>query len=117
MDSGFASPGSTGSGPGWPAGRRLLGRAVGFGRALRTAGLGVDIGASVDFARTLELVDLADRDQVHAAGAAVFVRRKDDLEVYDAVFGRYWRSGAALGPGDAEAPFELVPPEEGERGL
>jgi uncharacterized protein with von Willebrand factor type A (vWA) domain len=102
---------------GSPAGLRLLGRAVGFGRALRTAGLGVDIGASVDFARTLELVDLADRAQVHAAGAAVFVRRKDDLEVYDAVFDRYWRPGSVLGPGEADVLAELVPPEEGERGL
>jgi hypothetical protein len=101
----------------WQSGRRLLGRAVGFGRALRSAGLGVDIGASVDFARTLELVDLADRDQVHAAGEAVFVRRKDDREVYDAVFNRYWRSGIALGPGDVDDLAELVPPEDGEHGL
>jgi uncharacterized protein len=101
----------------WPAGRRLLGRAVGFGRALRAAGLGIDIGASVDFARTLELVDLADRDQVHAAGAAVFVRRKDDLEVYDAVFARYWRPGTLVAPGEEIELADLVPPEEGEQGL
>ena len=113
-------PGAIPRGPGqapWPAGRRLLGRAVGFGRALRAAGLGVDVGAAVDFARTLELVDLADRDEVHAAGAAVFVRRKDDLEVYDAVFQRYWRPGADLGPDAGEEPLGLVPPEEGEPGL
>ncbi|HEY2916850.1 MAG TPA: VWA domain-containing protein [Candidatus Limnocylindrales bacterium] len=101
----------------WAPGRRLLGRAVGFGRALRSAGLGVDIGASVDFARTLELVDLADRDQVHAAGAAVFVRRKDDLEVYDAVFSRYWRPGSTLAPGEEIDLADLVPPEDGEQGL
>jgi len=113
-------PGVAPRGPGqgeWPAGSRLLRRAVGFGRALRTAGLGVDVGAAVDFARTLELVDLADRDQVHAAGAAVFVRRKDDLEVYEAVFERYWRPGSVLGPGEDEALFELVPPDESDRGL
>ena len=102
---------------GWPTGRRLLGRAIGFGRALRAAGLGIDIGASVDFARTLELVDLADRAQVHAAGAAVFVRRKDDLEVYDAVFQRYWRPGTLLTPGEEVDLADLVPPEEGEQGL
>ena len=101
----------------WPAGRRLLGRAIGFGRALRSAGLGVDVGAAVDFTRTLELIDLADRDEVHAAGAAVFVRRKDDLEVYDAVFERYWRPGGVLGPDMGDEPLGLVPPEEGEPGL
>jgi uncharacterized protein with von Willebrand factor type A (vWA) domain len=73
-------------------GDRLLRRGVGFGRALRRAGLPVDVGASVDFARALAIVDLAQRDQVRAAGAAVFVRRKDDLEVYHQVFDRYWRA-------------------------
>ena len=40
-------------------GRRLLNEAVGFGRALRTAGLHIDLGAAVDFARALPLVDPA----------------------------------------------------------
>ena len=110
------TPGARPPTPAWPAGRRLLGRAVGFGRALRAAGLGVDVGAAVDFARTLELVDLADRDQVHAAGAAVFVRRKDDLEVYDAVFDRYWRAMAALGQGELDAELGELLPDDGEAG-
>ena len=52
-------------------GRRLLGEAVGFGRSLRTARLSIDLGAAVDFARALTLVDIADREPVKAAGAAV----------------------------------------------
>ena len=72
-------------------GRRLLGEAVGFGRALRVARLSIDLGAAVDFARALTLVDIADREQVKAAGAAVFVRRRDDRAVYDAAFDRWWR--------------------------
>ena len=42
-------------------GRRLLGEAVGFARALRAARLSIDIGASVDFARALTLVEIGDR--------------------------------------------------------
>ena len=72
-------------------GRRLLNEAVGFGRALRAAGLHIDIGAAVDYARALPLVDMAEREQVRAAGQTVFVRRRDDREVYDAVFDRWWR--------------------------
>ena len=64
-------------------GQLLLGRAVGFGRALRKAGLGVDLAAAIDFARSLDIVGIEDRDQVKAAGAAVFVRRKDDREPYE----------------------------------
>ena len=72
-------------------GRRLLGEAVGFGRALRAARLAIDLGAAVDFARALTLVDIGDREQVRAAGAAIFVRRRDDRAVYDAAFDRWWR--------------------------
>jgi len=72
-------------------GRRLLGEAVGFGRSLRVVHLSVDLGASVDFARALTLVDIADREQVRAAGEAIFVRRRDDRSVYDAAFDRWWR--------------------------
>jgi uncharacterized protein with von Willebrand factor type A (vWA) domain len=72
-------------------GRRLLGEAVGFGRSLRAARLSIDLGAAVDFARALTLVDIADREQVRAAGAAIFVRRRDDRATYDAAFDRWWR--------------------------
>src|SRR5512140_611935 len=75
-------------------GRRLLGEAVGFGRSLRAARLTIDLAAAVDFARALTLVDIADREQVRAAGAALFVRRRDDRPVYDAAFDRWWRRRA-----------------------
>jgi uncharacterized protein with von Willebrand factor type A (vWA) domain len=92
-------------------GQLLLGRAVGFGRALRKAGLGIDLAAAIDFARALEIVGIEDRDQVKAAGAAVFVRRKDDRDPYDITFERYWRNRLRL---DADAVVgdewsELVP--------
>lgn len=97
-------------------GSRLLRRAVGFGRALRRSGLGIDIGAAVDFARALEVVDIADREQVRAAGATVFVRRKDDLVTYDAVFDQYWRRriGLAADEGDGELPPGGPEAAEGE---
>jgi len=57
-------------------GRRLLAESVGFGRALRAAGLATDLGAAVDFARALGLVDIGERETVRAAGQAVFVRRR-----------------------------------------
>jgi uncharacterized protein with von Willebrand factor type A (vWA) domain len=72
-------------------GRRLLAESVGFGRALRTAGIATDLGASVDFARALTLVEVGERETVRAAGQAVFIRRRDDREVYDRVFARWWR--------------------------
>ena len=93
-------------------GRRLLGEAVGFGRALRAVGLSVDLGAAVDYARSLTLVEVGDREQVRAAGEAIFVRRRDDRAVYNAVFDRWWRQRRRRHHGDFQPP--ALPTEEGE---
>ena len=95
-------------------GRRLLGEAVGFGRSLRAARLSIDLGAAVDFARALTLVDIADREQVRAAGAAVFVRRRDDRPIYDAAFDRWWRRRAGAPAVRLRPPS--APPRGGGRG-
>jgi uncharacterized protein with von Willebrand factor type A (vWA) domain len=97
-------------------GHRLLERTVGFGRALRKAGLPIDLGAEIDFARALQIVDIGDREVVRAAGAAVFTRRRDDRPVYDAVFDQYWRRRGLKPnletPGTEEHP-EASAPDEG----
>jgi hypothetical protein len=95
-------------------GRRLLAEAVGFGRALRAAGLQIDLGAAVDYARALTLVDIGQKATVRAAGATVFVRRKDDLEVYDRVFDRWWRARRRKRPNDGPSTMaadEAAPPD------
>ena len=98
-------------------GRRLLAEAVGFGRALRAAGLPVDMAASIDFARALVLVDIGSRGIVRDAGAALFVRRRDDREVYDRVFDRFWRRrGRSLPPTRMEGAEPDVDRETGEPG-
>jgi uncharacterized protein len=84
-------------------GRRLLHETVGFGRALRAAGLHIDLGAAVDYARALPLVDMSEREQVRAAGEAIFCRRRDDRPTYDAVFERWWRQRTSR-QGDFQAP-------------
>lgn len=95
-------------------GRRLLGEAVGFGRSLRAARLSIDLSAAVDFARALTLVDVGDREQVRAAGAALFVRRRDDRAVYDAAFDAWWRRRAqSVAPGGPSTlRHEDAPPVE-----
>src|SRR5262245_5611083 len=104
--------------PGGPTvdGRRLLNEAVGFGRALRAARLSIDLGAAVDFARALTLVDIGDREQVRAAGAAIFVRRRDDRAVYDAAFNRWWRRRARRLPDDFKPPTLPSDDESGDEG-
>jgi uncharacterized protein len=99
-------------------GQKLFHRAVGFGRALRRSGIPVSLGEAIDFARSLEIVDVGDRSQVRAAGEAIFVRRKDDIEPYHIAFDKYWRGRMQLAPDNLveDAWEELVPDEGGEHG-
>jgi uncharacterized protein with von Willebrand factor type A (vWA) domain len=98
-------------------GWRLLAESVGFGRALRAAGLATDLGTSVDFARALTLIDMGERETVRAAGQTVFVRRRDDREVYDRVFARWWRRRKRKRPttdGPATPTSDEGPAEDNE---
>lgn len=89
----------------------LLRRAVGFARALKVAGIATDPGSAIDFARALTLVDVGEREEVRAAGATVFVRRRDDLPTYHAVFDRFWRRRGSGLPQEGQLPG-LPRPEE-----
>jgi uncharacterized protein len=62
-----------------------------FTRALRAAGISTDIGAAIDYSRALTLIDIGEREQVRAAGLAIFVRRRDEVAIYDEVFARFWQ--------------------------
>ncbi|HEY6056503.1 MAG TPA: VWA domain-containing protein [Candidatus Limnocylindrales bacterium] len=92
-------------------GGRLFERAVAFARALKAAGIPTDPASAIDFARALTLIELGDREQVRAAGATVFVRRRDELEVYDRVFARFWRR---RGIGQVAMPASLGSPDSGQ---
>jgi uncharacterized protein with von Willebrand factor type A (vWA) domain len=83
------------------SGRALLASAVGFGRALRDEGLSGDLSSAIDFGTALTMVDIGSRAQVRAAGAACFVRRRDELPTYHQVFNRWWR--AQPNPGMVQA--------------
>ena len=76
-------------------GSTFVRNAVVFTRVLRAAGVVTDLGGALDFARALTLVDLGDRAQVHAAGSAIFCRRRADLGIYDMVFDQFWRRHVA----------------------
>ncbi len=116
------------------SGRTLLGNSLLFARALRARGVPTDLAGAIDFGRALTIVEIGDRTQVHAAGAAIFVRRHDDLAVYDEVFSEFWRrhelrippAPVEVGEPRPRAPrdrdlaaVESRPeaPEEGRRGL
>jgi uncharacterized protein len=94
---------------------------VTFGRILREAGMEVGPGRLQDALRGLELVDLADREQVYHALRCTLVSRHDHLPLFDAAFQAFWEREPrdAEGQGPAAAPLppssaaEASEPEEG----
>ena len=80
--------------------------AVAFARVLRGAGIDVPVGATVDFARALDLVGLDTASGVYWAGRATLVTKPDDIPAYDRAFDAFW--GAPGTPGDDVAAPEQV---------
>ncbi|HEX5634141.1 MAG TPA: VWA domain-containing protein [Gemmatimonadales bacterium] len=64
---------------------------VTFGRMLRRAGLDVDPGQTRRFLEALSVIGVARRADVRAAGRAIFVRRREEIPVFDAAFDLFWR--------------------------
>jgi uncharacterized protein len=64
--------------------------AVIFARQLRGEGMAVPTGLVALFVTALSALDPADRDSVYWAGRAVLVKRPEDIDTFDRVFGRFW---------------------------
>ena len=69
--------------------------AVIFARRLRGEGMAVPTGSVTLFVAALSTLDPADRDSVYWAGRAVLVKRSEDIDTFDRVFGGFWLGQAA----------------------
>lgn len=63
-----------------------------FARTLRAAGLRVGPGDEIEAARAIVAVGVERRDDLHTALAAVFVKRRQDRELFDEAFHVFWRN-------------------------
>jgi uncharacterized protein len=72
-----------------------------FGRVLRRFGLGAQPDRIVLFARALSEIGFRSREDVKAAGRAVFVRSAQEGRRFDAAFDAFW-SAASRGPDGAQ---------------
>jgi hypothetical protein len=82
-------------------GHALVANAVAFGRLLRRAGLPVEPGQTRLFLDALAETGVASPALARFAGHAVFVRRREDLPVFDQAFSLFWRRHGTPG---ADAP-------------
>ena len=65
---------------------------VAFGRVLRRAGVEVGSHQIMDAVRAVEVVGVRREDDVYQALFSVFVRRRDQVELFDQAFHLFWRA-------------------------
>ena len=70
--------------------KTMLGRVVGFSRALHRAGVEVNAGNLIDLCDSFRYIEMHNRRDFYAAARATLVSRYDDLETFDAVFKAFW---------------------------
>lgn len=68
----------------------MLGRVVGFSRALHNAGVEVNAGNLIDLCDSFRYISLHNQSDFYAAARATLVSRYDDLETFDEVFRAFW---------------------------
>ncbi|MFC5661479.1 VWA domain-containing protein [Kitasatospora misakiensis] len=103
-------PSAPGDGPGPRHGTvpaDLAARLTGFVRALRTHGLRIGPAETVDAAAVLDVLGLAEREQVRAGLAAALLRTDGQRGVFDATFDLFF----PLGVGDPEAVRRAAAPD------
>ncbi|QND47286.1 VWA domain-containing protein [Rhizobium lusitanum] len=78
--------------PSPPGGGHLADNIVFFARALRKAGLKIGPAAIADAIEAVEAIGIGSREEFHAALCSTFVKRHEDLAVFDEAFRLFWRS-------------------------
>jgi uncharacterized protein with von Willebrand factor type A (vWA) domain len=68
----------------------LLENLTQFARSLRSLGLAVPGGSTVEAARAVQQIDIGNREDFRFALRAVLVRRAEDLQVFDQAFRLFW---------------------------
>ncbi|MFI7321335.1 VWA domain-containing protein [Streptomyces venezuelae] len=89
----------------------ITGRLTGLVKALRSHGLRIGPGETVDAAAALEALGLADRERVREGLAAALLHRESQRAVFDPVFDLYFPAGVGApvrGDGDRDALRERL---------
>jgi uncharacterized protein len=86
-----------------------------FGRALRAAGLPIGTGQIADAVRAVEAVGVDAREEVYWALAACFVRRREELVLFDEAFEFFFRDPFAMSQALAALLSRTSIPDPSER--
>jgi len=79
-----------------PTGGRLVANFMHFARALRAAGLPVGPGQVIDAVQAVRAIGLGQRNDFYWTLHAVFVKRRDQRDIFDQTFHLFWRNPQLL---------------------
>ncbi|MGD9986529.1 vWA domain-containing protein [Pseudonocardia sp.] len=82
----------------------LPGHLVDFVAALRSHGVAVGPGETIDAAKVLTALDLLHRDQLREGLAAAVLRRSGQRKVFDTLFDLFFPAALGAGSGEVEVP-------------
>lgn len=95
-----------------PDGGRLVETLMHFGRVLRRAGMPVGPGQVIDAVQAIAAVGWSRRSDFYWTLHAVFVKRRDQRELFDQAFHMFWRNPDILGRMMALALPTLTPADD-----
>ena len=61
-----------------------------FGRKLHDAGIDVTPANLIDFSRSLQYIDIANRRDFHTSAQASLISNREDMELFTLLFNEYW---------------------------
>ena len=82
---------------------------VGFVHLLRSMGIQVGSGQLIDLAQGLTFVSLTDREALHDAARCTLITKPEDLPLFEAAFGFYFRPISGFDPAQMAIPIVRIP--------
>jgi hypothetical protein len=80
-----------------------------FSRILREMGLDANPTRTIDLLRSLDHINLGNKEDFYEAGKAIMLRRNEEQAVYDYVFQMFWRRWAT---NDQDNPAQMPTPDD-----
>jgi hypothetical protein len=103
-------------------GASAIERVTDLSRRLREHGIATTTESTIDGVRTLAAIDVEDKSDVRLAFRALFVQRRDELAIFEALFDEWWTSIHAEAaestrrpPGPQPNPAVIAPWDEPQR--
>jgi uncharacterized protein len=87
----------------------LLSHVLAFAQLLRTMGVQVSTGQTLDLVRALEHAPIVNREDFRGAARCTLISRRDDLPLFDAAFAAFWRTQSGFDPSMLAIPVMKVP--------